>query len=142
MRRELIETQAAQPDIVAGAVADVGRVDNQLEIGKFVAHERRAAVGAILDGWNYAFAHEDEAVAITLKYMRSANPEDARHQKNMLLKMKTFMLVEKYGNKIGWSDRQRWQEALDRFLQEQPGTAFTLDDILTNQYAEAYYQGR
>lgn len=99
-------------------------------------------VGAILDGWNYAFAHEDEAVAITLKYMRSANSEDARHQKNMLLKMKTFMLVEKYGNKIGWSDRQRWQEALDRFLQEQPGTAFTLDDILTNQYAEAYYQGR
>jgi hypothetical protein len=31
-RRELVETQAAQPDIVAGAVADVGRVDNQPEI--------------------------------------------------------------------------------------------------------------
>ena len=60
----------------------------------------------------------------------------------MLLKMKDFMLVEKYGNKIGWCDAKRWQETLDYFLKEHPGTDFTLDEMLTNEYVEAYYKGK
>ena len=47
------------------------------------------------------FKHVDEAVDFTLKYQRSANPEDRVHQKNVLLKMKAFMLKEEYDNKIG-----------------------------------------
>ncbi len=97
-------------------------------------------VAALLDGWKYAFEHEDEAVGITLKYMNSTNPDDERHQKNMLLKMKTFMVIDAYGGKIGWNHQERWQAALDRFLNERPGASFTLNDILTNKYVEAYYQ--
>ncbi len=97
-------------------------------------------VGAIIEGWYDAFEHVDEAIDFTLKYQMVESEENRIHQRNMLLKMKEFMLVEKYGNKIGWSDQQRWQETLDHFLKEQPDVKFTLDDILTNQYVESYYQ--
>jgi ABC-type nitrate/sulfonate/bicarbonate transport system substrate-binding protein len=96
-------------------------------------------VSAIIEGWYDAFEHVDEAVDFTMKYIKSDNEDDRRHQKNMLLKMKQFMLVEKYGNKIGWCDENRWQETLDYFLKENPNADFSLDEILTNQYVEAYY---
>lgn len=97
-------------------------------------------VAALLDGWKYAFEHEDEAVAITLKYMNSTNPDDERHQNNMLRKMKTFMVIDAYGGKIGWNHQERWQAVLERFLKDRPGASFTLNDMLTNRYVEAYYQ--
>lgn len=99
-------------------------------------------VAAIIEGWYWAFEHEDEAVEMTLKYMMSTSDEDRRHQLNMLRKMKEFMLVEEYGNKIGWSDQARWQTTLDQFLKETPEANFTLDDILTNTYVERYYESR
>ena len=98
-------------------------------------------VGAILEGWCDAFEHVDEAVDFTLKYQRSANSEDRLHQKNMLVKMKEFMLKEEYGNKIGWCDIERWRQTLDAFLKEQPDADFTLDDILNSQYVETFYAG-
>jgi NitT/TauT family transport system substrate-binding protein len=101
-----------------------------------VAH----VVAAIIEGWSWAFKHEDEAVEITLQYMMSSSDDDRRHQRNMLRKMREFMLVERYGNKIGWSHRPRWQEALDYFRMEHPDANFTLDDMLTNQYVEQYYE--
>jgi len=101
-----------------------------------VAH----VVAAIIEGWYWAFEHEDEAVTMTMQYMMSTSDDDRRHQLNMLRKMKEFMLVEHYGKKIGWSEQARWQEALDQFLKETPDAAFTLDDILTNRYVEGYYE--
>jgi ABC-type nitrate/sulfonate/bicarbonate transport system substrate-binding protein len=96
-------------------------------------------VAAILEGWYWAFEHENEATEMTMKYMMSSSDADRRHQLNMLRKMKEFMLVEQYGNKIGWSDQARWQETLEQFLKETPDASFTLDDILTNMYVERYY---
>ncbi|MCP4405242.1 MAG: ABC transporter substrate-binding protein [bacterium] len=96
-------------------------------------------VGAIIEGWYDAFEHVEEAVDFTLKYQRSSDPNDRKHQKNMLLKMKEFMLVEKYGSKIGWCDAERWQQTLEAFLKDQPDASFTLDEILTDRYVEAYY---
>ncbi len=99
-------------------------------------------VGAILDGWYEAFTHIDEAVDMTMKYRRSTDPDDREHQKKMLLRMKEFMLVERYGNKIGWNNTERWQHILEVFLKEYPDAAFCLDDILTNRYVESYYIGQ
>ncbi len=96
-------------------------------------------VGAIIEGWYEAFDHVDEAVDFTMKYRMSTDDEDRKHQKNMLIKMKDFMLVEKYGNKIGWCDQQRWQAVLDYFIKENPDVHFTLDEMLTNTYVESYY---
>jgi NitT/TauT family transport system substrate-binding protein len=98
-------------------------------------------VGAILEGWYDAFKNVDAAVDLTLKYQRSDDPDTWRHQKNMLVKMKEFMLKEEYGNKIGWCDPERWQQTLDAFLTSQPDAQFTLDDILNPQYVEAYHAG-
>ncbi len=99
-------------------------------------------VGAIIEGWYDAFDNVEKAVDFTMKYRRSGDEQDRSHQRNMLLKMKEFMLIEKYGNKIGWCDRERWQETLEYFLKDHPDAAFTLDEVLTNQYAEAYYKKR
>jgi NitT/TauT family transport system substrate-binding protein len=98
-------------------------------------------VAAILEGWYEAFAHVDEAVAITLGYMQSTSDEDRRHQKNMLIRMQDFMLVEQSGKKIGWCDQSRWQQALESFRSDNPDVRFTLNEMLTNQYVEAYYEG-
>lgn len=97
-------------------------------------------VAAIIEGWYDAFEHVAEAVEFTLKYQMVEGEENRTHQRNMLLKMKEFMLVEKYGNKIGWCDQKRWQEALAYFLKEDPDADFSLDEILTNQYVKVYYK--
>jgi NitT/TauT family transport system substrate-binding protein len=99
-----------------------------------------SVVAALIEGWEYAFRHVDEAVDWTMQYRRSEDAADRRHQRNMLLKMQDFMLVERYGGKIGWCDRPRWQDALAHFLRDHPEADFTLDDILTNRYVEQYYQ--
>jgi ABC-type nitrate/sulfonate/bicarbonate transport system substrate-binding protein len=99
-----------------------------------------AVVTAVIDGWYWAFEHVDEAVEITMRYMMSTNDADRQHQRNMLLKMKEFMIVEQYGGKIGWNNAQRWQETLEYFLKETPDANFTLGEILTNHYVERYYE--
>ncbi len=99
----------------------------------------KKVVAAILEGWNYAFEHVDEAVDFTMTYQMIDDEENRNHQRNMLLKMKDFMLVEAVGSRIGWCDRERWQKALEHFLQEHPEADFPLDAILTNQYVAAYY---
>jgi NitT/TauT family transport system substrate-binding protein len=96
-------------------------------------------VAAIIEGWYYAFEHVEEAVDLTMQYRRSSAEDDRTHQRNMLLKMQDFMLVEQVGNKIGWCNIDRWQKTLEAFLNDHPDADFTLDEMLTNQYVEAYY---
>jgi len=52
----------------------------------------RLFVKASLEGWQYAFTHEDEALDIVLKYMEKAHvPANRVHQKWMLERMKDLM---------------------------------------------------
>jgi len=52
-----------------------------------------AFVNASLDGWQYAFAHPDEALDIVLKYMREAKiPANRMHQKWMLDRMRDLII--------------------------------------------------
>lgn len=121
------------------------RIGNVLFTSKAFEQEHpelvEQVVGAIIEGWYDAFEHVEDALDFTMKYQRSDNPDDRKHQKNMLLKMKEFMLVEQYGNNIGWCETERWQHTLEAFLNEHPDADFTLDEMLTNQYVEAYYRG-
>jgi NitT/TauT family transport system substrate-binding protein len=121
----------------------IPRIGNLLFTSKTFEKEHsdvvEKVVGAIIEGWYDAFENVDEAVDFTMQYIMSTSEDDKTHQKNMLLKMKDFMLVEKYGNKIGWCETKRWQETLDYFLKEHPDADFSLDEILTNQYVESYY---
>ena len=122
------------------------RIGNVLFTSKAFEQEHpelvEQVVGAIIEGWYDAFEHVEDALDFTMKYQRSNNPDDRKHQKNMLLKMKEFMLVEKYGNKIGWCHAERWQQTLEAFLNEHPDADFTLDEMLTNEYVEAFYAGK
>ncbi len=122
------------------------RIGNLLFVSKAFeqAHPEivEQVVSAIIEGWNDAFQHIDDAVDFTMTYRRSTDPADKKHQKNMLLKMKDFMVVEQYGGKIGWNDRERWQQVVKIFQEEHPEAAFSLDQILTNRYVESYYNGQ
>lgn len=52
----------------------------------------RAFVTASLEGWQYAFAHPDEALDIIIKYMREAQvPANRIHQKWMLDRMRDLV---------------------------------------------------
>jgi len=58
-------------------------------------------VKASLEGWQYAFDHQDEAVGIVLKYMKKANLSANRvHQKWMLQRMRDIIMPGK-GGEIG-----------------------------------------
>ena len=62
----------------------------------------RAFVEASLEGWAYAFAHEEEALDIVLKYMKDAGlPANRVHQKWMLERMKELMVPGKGGSAGG-----------------------------------------
>jgi NitT/TauT family transport system substrate-binding protein len=53
----------------------------------------RAFVGASIEGWQYAFAHPDEALDIIMQYVNAANvTSDRVHQKWMLARMRDIIL--------------------------------------------------
>ena len=53
----------------------------------------RAFVKASLEGWLYAFEHEEEALGIVLRYMKQGRvPANAVHQRWMLRRMKDIVL--------------------------------------------------
>ncbi|OIO04004.1 MAG: hypothetical protein AUJ49_03755 [Desulfovibrionaceae bacterium CG1_02_65_16] len=59
----------------------------------------RAVVDASLRGWEYAFAHPDEALDIVLGQMRAAHvPVSRAHQRFMLERMRDVMLPQKPGD--------------------------------------------
>jgi len=59
-------------------------------------------VTASLEGWAYAFSHEDETLEIVLKYMREAGlPANRIHQKWMLEKMKALTAGDGSANVTG-----------------------------------------
>ncbi|MCK4638552.1 MAG: ABC transporter substrate-binding protein, partial [Bacteroidales bacterium] len=52
-------------------------------------------VKATLEGWNYAFEHEDETIDLVMKYMKNANvPANAPHQKWMFERMKDIFIYK------------------------------------------------
>lgn len=53
----------------------------------------RAFVQASIEGWNYAFAHPEEAMAVVLKNLERAHiPATRVHQKWMLMRMKDLII--------------------------------------------------
>ncbi len=69
-----------------------------------------AVVMATLQGWHYAFAHEDEALAITKRWMQEANlPWSAAHQRWMLRTMQTLMTPADPHGSFGTLGRSAFQ---------------------------------
>ena len=61
-----------------------------------------AFVKASIEGWQYAFAHPDEAIDIVLKYISLANlPANRVQQKWMLGRMKDIISPQDYKTRIG-----------------------------------------
>lgn len=76
-----------------------------------------AFVAASVAGWQYAFAHPDEALEITLQYMRAANlPANRAHQRWMLEKMRALMQPDQ-GARFGVLELSKYQAALNSLRQ-------------------------
>lgn len=77
-----------------------------------------AFVKASLEGWQYAFAHPEEAIDITMKYMREAGlPANRIHQQWMLNRMRD-LFQPLAGGKFGQLDRQSYDFVVKSMQQE------------------------
>lgn len=71
---------------------------------------------ASLEGWDYAFAHPEEALDIIIKYMRAAKiPANRMHQKWMLARMRDLIMAQGDRNASGLL-KQGDYEATGRIL--------------------------
>ncbi|MDR3641966.1 MAG: ABC transporter substrate-binding protein [Humidesulfovibrio sp.] len=87
----------------------------------------RAVVTASLRGWEYAFAHPEEALGIVLGRMRAAHvPVSRAHQRFMLARMRDVMLPAKPGDPaLGTLERADYEHVAQtltaqRFIKKAP----------------------
>jgi ABC-type nitrate/sulfonate/bicarbonate transport system substrate-binding protein len=98
----------------------------------------QGVVSAVIEGWVYSFDNIDYAVEVTMKYIKGTE-KDKEHQRNMLIKMKDFMVVDAVGGKIGWSNESKWGKALKNFKDSYDVDGFAIKDILTNKFVKKFY---
>ncbi len=99
----------------------------------------QGVVSAVIEGWIYSFDNIDYAVDETMKYVKG-NEKDREHQRNMLIKMKDFMIVDAVEGKIGWSNETKWESALNYFIDTYNVDEFAIKDILTNKFVKEFYK--
>jgi NitT/TauT family transport system substrate-binding protein len=98
----------------------------------------QGVVSAVIEGWIYAFDNIEYGVDVTMQYVKGTE-KDREHQKNMLIKMQEFMLLEAVDKKIGWCNIDKWKSALNNYKKIQKNANFHISDILINKYVEEYY---
>jgi NitT/TauT family transport system substrate-binding protein len=77
-----------------------------------------AFVNATLEGWRYAFEHPEEAVEVTLKYMRQAGlPANSAHQTWMLNRMRDLLQPLQAGQ-FGELNPQSYHFVVNRMQQD------------------------
>ena len=79
----------------------------------------RAFVAASFEGWQYAFDHPDEALAIVIRYMREANvPSNLAHQRWMLARMQDLIMPADGTISIGELGKKDFQMVADSLLHQ------------------------
>lgn len=77
----------------------------------------RAFVQASLEGWEYAFAHEEETLDIILKYMKKAGlPANKVHQQWMLRKMNGLMMPGGDKSALGALKEEDYERVVSEML--------------------------
>lgn len=79
----------------------------------------QAFVKASFEGWQYAFDHPDEALAVVIRYMREANvPSNLTHQRWMLARMKDLIMPNGGKMPTGKLSRTDFQTVADSLLHQ------------------------
>lgn len=83
--------------------------------------ESRAFVEASLAGWQYAAAHQDEALDIVMKYVQEANlPTNREHMRWMLEKILVTIIPDKQASwKLGSLSREDYQRTVEIMLRHE-----------------------
>jgi NitT/TauT family transport system substrate-binding protein len=77
-----------------------------------------AFVLASLEGWKYAFSHQEEALEIITKYIKKENMINNRsHQKWMLERMKDLIFPENIGNNFGRLSEESYMLVADKLFE-------------------------
>lgn len=72
---------------------------------------------ASIEGWLYAFTHQEEALDIVLKYMRLANlPANRVHQKWMLTRMKDLIVAQDNRHTLGELDQEDYRHTAEELV--------------------------
>ena len=89
---------------------------------------------ATVQGWQYAFANQEEAIILTLGYVTEDSYKDIEYEKFILSASQELMLPTR-NTKIGEMDLSRWQRfydnLVDRGLLER---SFEIGDVVTTDY--------
>lgn len=85
----------------------------------------RNFVEATIEGWEYAYAHPDEAVETTLGYSDQLNRE---HETKMM--QASLELLKPDNNPIGYMDKEVWEEMRGIFLDK----PIDIDRAFTNEF--------
>lgn len=94
----------------------------------------KAFTDASLEGWNYAFAHPDEALDIVIKHMREAHlPANRVHQKWMLDRMRDLIKPGNVPSTAGHLDERDYRAA---------GDAMKKDGLIRNYPDYETFTGR
>lgn len=92
---------------------------------------------SVLEGYQWAFEHKDEALNMVLEYKEGL---DSAAQRFLLYENEPFVLSTPDG-KIGWMEREKWEATqqvyLDAGMLEKP---INLDSLYTNRFLEKIYK--
>jgi ABC-type nitrate/sulfonate/bicarbonate transport system substrate-binding protein len=96
----------------------------------------RAFIRATREGWEYAFAHPEEAIDYTLKYVTQESYKKREHERFILQASRPLMQPSSE-QKIGIIDTEHWSHSYDvlkqlHFLKKQ----FDVRDVYTMEYQQ------
>lgn len=126
--RELLFADYGLPGLNYGIFTSRKMIEEKPQIVK-------AFVGGALEGWNYALAHMDEAIAILKKHQPLLDPKVARQQ---LVNFQGLLHTKNTeGKPIGWQSIEDWNGTLD-VLEKYAGMKGRLpaQEYFTNAFIE------
>ncbi len=107
-------------------VADVDVLDRHPK-------EAKAFVRATIDGWEYAYDHPEEAIAMTLKYVKDEEYLDPDYERYILEQSKPLMTFE--SKHIGDMDLEKWKDFYGTFLENGSlSRSFNVDLSFTREF--------
>jgi NitT/TauT family transport system substrate-binding protein len=135
----ILEAQGAKPRQLLYADYGLPGVNYGIFASTNLIQERpdtvRRFVPAILEAWEYAIAHKDEAIAILSKHVPLLDATVARRQ---FQNMQQLLHTKNTENKsLGWQSEEDWKETLDA-LEQYGGMSRRLpvEEYFTNEFIE------
>lgn len=89
-----------------------------------------------LNGWQYTFENEDEAVTTTMKYAK-----DSRKVHEAYMLSSSIPLINTGTSNLGWMERQQWEQVQNILLNQKViSSRMNVDDVYTTEFLDKIYK--